>query len=51
MKDRLPVSPDEKIEVAPDEDETTPGATTDEKEPGILTWKVPVPKGGKRRLR
>jgi prefoldin subunit 5 len=50
VKDRIPVSPDERIEVALDEDETTPGATTDEKEPGILTWKVPVPKGGKKEI-
>lgn len=50
VKDRLPVSPDERIEVTLDEDETTPGAKTDEKEPGILTWKVPVPKGGKTAI-
>lgn len=50
VKDRLPVSPDERIEVTLDQDETTPGATTDEKEPGILTWNVPVPNGGKTEI-
>ena len=50
VKDRLPVSPDERIEVTLDEDETTPGATIDEKEPGILTWSVPVENGGKTTI-
>lgn len=50
VKDRIPVSPDGRIEVALDEDETTPGAATDEKEPGVLTWKVQVPKGGKKEI-
>jgi len=50
IKDRLPVSPDERIEVTLDQDETTPGATFDEKEPGILTWRVPVVNGGRMTI-
>src|SRR5262245_12005689 len=50
VKDRVPISDDERIVVTLEEDETTPGALTDEKEPGVLTWKVPVPKGGKREI-
>ncbi len=50
VKDRIPVSGDERIVVTLDDDETTPGATTDPKEPGILTWKIPVPKSGKKEI-
>ena len=50
VKDRVPISDDERIVVTLEEDETTPGALTDEKEPGVLTWKVPVPKDGKREI-
>jgi hypothetical protein len=50
VKDRIPVSGDERIVVTLDDDETTPGALTDEKEPGVLTWKVPVAKGGKKEI-
>ena len=50
VKDRVPVSGDERVVVTLDDDETTPGALTDGKEPGVLTWKVPVPKGGKKEI-
>jgi uncharacterized protein (TIGR02231 family) len=50
LKDRIPVSGDERITVTLDEKDTTPGFTRDPKEPGILTWNVPVPKGGKKEL-
>jgi uncharacterized protein (TIGR02231 family) len=49
VKDRIPVSGDGRIEVTLD-DETTPGSATDPNDPGILTWKVPVPKDGKREI-
>jgi len=50
VKDRIPVSGDERIEVTLDDDETTAGAAKDPDEPGILTWKVPVPKDGKKEV-
>jgi uncharacterized protein (TIGR02231 family) len=50
LKDRIPVSGDERIVVTLDEDATTPGFTTDPNELGILTWKVAVPKGGKKEV-
>ncbi len=50
VKDRIPVSGDERVVVTLDDDGTTPGATTDPKEPGILTWKVPVPRSGTREI-
>jgi len=50
VKDRIPVSDDERVVVTLDDDGTTPGATTDPKEPGILTWKVPVPQSGKKEI-
>jgi uncharacterized protein (TIGR02231 family) len=50
VKDRIPVSGDERVVVTLDDDETTPGAVIDEKEPGVLTWKIPVPKGGKKEI-
>ena len=50
VKDRIPVSGDDRVVVILDDDETTPGALTDEKEPGVMTWKVPVPKGGKKEI-
>jgi len=49
VKDRVPVSGDERIQIALD-DETTPGAVTDPNEPGLLTWKVPIPKDGKSEI-
>lgn len=50
VKDRVPISDSDRIVVTLDEDQTTPGALTDTKEPGVLTWKVPVPKDGKREI-
>ncbi|HYS77935.1 MAG TPA: DUF4139 domain-containing protein, partial [Candidatus Dormibacteraeota bacterium] len=50
VKDRIPVSGDERIVVSLDDDETTPGAATDPKEPGVLTWKIPVPQSGKKEI-
>jgi hypothetical protein len=50
VKDRIPVSSDERVLTTLDDEETTPGAVTDEKEPGIMTWRVSVPKGGKREI-
>jgi len=48
LKDRIPVSGDEKIVVTLNDGDTTPGAATDPNEPGILTWKAQIPKGGKK---
>ena len=50
MKDRIPVSGDERIVVTLNETETTAGFSTDPNEPGILTWTVPVPNGGKKEI-
>ena len=50
LKDLIPVSGDERITVTLDDQGTTPGFTTDPNEPGILTWKVSVPKGGKKEI-
>ena len=50
VKDRIPVSDDERIEIALDDETTTAGAATDPNEPGILTWKVPVPKDARREI-
>jgi len=50
LRDRIPVSGDERITVTLDEQGTTPGFTTDPNEPGILTWKITVPKGGKKEV-
>jgi len=50
VKDRIPVSDDERIEIALDDETTTAGAAIDPNEPGILTWKVPVPKDAKREI-
>ena len=50
VKDRIPVSGDERVVVTLDDDQTTPGATTDPKEPGILTWRIPVPKSGTKEI-
>jgi uncharacterized protein (TIGR02231 family) len=50
LKDQIPVSGDERISVSLDREETTPGFTTDPDEPGIMTWKIAVPKGGKKEV-
>jgi uncharacterized protein (TIGR02231 family) len=50
LKDRIPVSGDERITVTLDDGATTPGFATDPNEPGILTWKVSVPKGGEKEI-
>lgn len=50
LKERIPVSGDERITVSLDEKETTSGFTRDPSEPGILTWSVQVPKGGKKEI-
>jgi uncharacterized protein (TIGR02231 family) len=50
LKDRIPVSGDERITVTLDESGTSAGFTTDPNEPGILTWKVTVPKGAKKEV-
>ena len=50
LKDRIPVSADERITVTLDEEGTTSGFTTNPNEPGILTWKVTVPKAGKKEI-
>lgn len=50
LKDLIPVSGDERIAVTLDEQGTSPGFTTDPNEPGILTWNVSVPKGGKKEI-
>ncbi|MCI0656210.1 MAG: mucoidy inhibitor MuiA family protein, partial [Acidobacteria bacterium] len=50
LKDRIPVSGDERITVTLDEKDTAPGFTKDPNEPGILTWNIPVPAGGKKEL-
>jgi uncharacterized protein (TIGR02231 family) len=50
LKDRIPVSGDERITVTLDEKDTTQGFTKDPNEPGILTWNIPVPAGSKKEL-
>ena len=50
LKDRVPVSGDERITVSLDEKETSTGFARDPQEPGILTWPVTVPKGGKKEI-
>jgi len=50
VKDRIPVSGDERVLISLDEDETTPGGVVDEKEPGVMIWNVSVPKGGKKEV-
>ena len=50
LKDRIPVSGDERITVTLDEKDTTPGFTRDPNEPGILTWNVTVSKSAKREI-
>jgi len=49
VRDRIPVSGDERIQIALD-DGTTPGAISEPNEPGLLTWRVPVPKDGKTEI-
>jgi uncharacterized protein (TIGR02231 family) len=50
LKDRIPVSSDDRITVSVDTRDTTTGYTTDPNEPGILTWMVAVPAGGKQEI-
>ncbi len=50
LKDRVPISGDERITVSLDEKETTSGFTRDSNEPGILTWPITVSKGGKKEI-
>ncbi len=50
LKDRIPVSGDERITVTLDEKDTAAGFTRDPNEPGILTWNITVPKGGKKEV-
>jgi uncharacterized protein (TIGR02231 family) len=50
VKERIPVSGDEKIVVSLDDNATTPGFSTDPNLPGILTWKVSVPRDGKKEI-
>ena len=50
LKDQIPVSGDERITVTLDTQDTTPGFTTDPNEPGIMTWKIAVPKGAKKEV-
>ena len=50
IRDRIPVSGDDRITVTLDEKMTTSGFTRDPREPGILTWVVNVPKGGKKEI-
>jgi uncharacterized protein (TIGR02231 family) len=50
LKDQIPVSGDERITITLDSQDTTPGFTIDPNEPGILTWKITVPKGAKKEM-
>jgi uncharacterized protein (TIGR02231 family) len=50
IRDRIPVSGDDRITVTLDEKGTTSGFTRDPREPGILTWVITVPKGGKKEI-
>ena len=50
IKDRIPVSGDERIAVTLEERDTTPGLTRDPTEPGILTWNVAIPNGGRKEI-
>ncbi|HEU4400871.1 MAG TPA: DUF4139 domain-containing protein [Candidatus Polarisedimenticolia bacterium] len=50
VRDRIPVSGDDRIEISLDDRRSTPQFTTDAKEPGILTWRVLVPKDGSQEV-
>jgi uncharacterized protein (TIGR02231 family) len=50
LKDRVPNSDDGRISVLLDERETTPGFARDAQEPGVLTWMVSLPQGGKKEV-
>jgi uncharacterized protein (TIGR02231 family) len=50
LRDLLPISGDDRIAVHLDADATTEGFSADPKDPGILTWKVSVPKDGKMEV-
>jgi uncharacterized protein (TIGR02231 family) len=50
LKDRIPVSGDERITVTLDEKDTTAGFTRDPNEPGILTWALPAPQSAKKEI-
>jgi|GEM_PF-2840832 len=50
LKDRIPVSGDERITVTLDEKDTTAGLIRDPNEPGILTWNITVPKSAKKEM-
>ena len=50
LKDQIPVSGDERITITLDSQDTAPGFTTDPNEPGILTWKITVPKGARKEM-
>jgi len=50
LKDRIPVSGDERITVILDEKDTTPGFTRDPNEPGILTWGLAASKSAKKEI-
>ncbi|HEV8374878.1 MAG TPA: mucoidy inhibitor MuiA family protein [Candidatus Polarisedimenticolia bacterium] len=50
LKDRIPVSGDERITVTLDEKETTSAFRRDANEPGILTWNVTVSKEAKKEV-
>jgi len=50
LKDRIPVSGDERITVTLDEKDTTAGFRRDPNEPGILTWALSAPQSGKKEI-
>jgi uncharacterized protein (TIGR02231 family) len=50
LKDRIPISGDERLTVILDEKNTNAGFTRDPNEPGILTWNVSIPKGSKKEI-
>ena len=50
MKDRIPVSGDERITVTLDEKDTAAGFIRDANQPGILTWSLMLPKSGKHEI-
>ena len=50
LQDRIPVSGDERITVTLDERDTTSGLIRNPNEPGILTWNVTLPQGGKKEI-
>jgi hypothetical protein len=50
LSDRVPVSGDDRIDIAIDRDETTVALPADPREPGILRWDLAVPVAGRTEV-